>query len=311
MKKRLLPIVLVVFLLLVLAAGGIFLLAARDAASEPELDSSVIVTGIPEPVAEPAETVQRPLESLIFVEGKLYSLVEYDRRPWFDETEYKLYGVLGDSVSRYEEPTAELTTNDEVLVGCEVHEHISEKYSDALAVYTDDADWIFTEYSPVPEEEKTYSFENGQELAELAMRSIEERGYTQIDAEKYELFQFAAIPEECNNFIGVFEHIMEAPDRYRVVQLWYGEDPYQLLVLCQEHMPGIPLDENYLRYYDRTRSQLSPEYAWVVSQAEFIGHAGNHRLEAELYSAEDISGGYGDFIFDVVGKETPCYMLQP
>lgn len=260
MKKRLLPIVLALFALLVLAVVGILTHIPGNAApepmlSEPEptLDPAVMVTGTPEQDAEPVETVQRPLQSLILVEGKLYSLVGYDKRPWFDQTEYKLYGVIGDSVSRYEEPTAELTTNDEVLVGCEVHECTYSYYDAALVVYAGDEDWIFTEYIPVPEEEKTYTFNNGQELAALAIRSMEERGYIQIDAEKYELFQFASIPEECSSFIGVFERILEAPDRYRVVQLWYGAEPYQLLVLCQEHMQFIATPYDNLTYFDRTR----------------------------------------------------------
>lgn len=317
MKKRVLPILFVIFALLGIAILCIVSFSSRSSApdltpapSEPEQASSVIVTGSPDPVSEPTEAPGRPLQSLIFVNGKLYSMVEIDTRPFFDQTEYKLYGVIEKSVSRYEEPTAELTTNDEVLVGCEVHEHISEKYSDALAVYTDDADWIFTEYSPVPEEQKTYSFNNGQELVDLVVSSMERRGYTQIDGDKYELFQFASIPEECNNFIGVFEHIMEAPDRYRVVQLWYGTDPYQLLVLSQEHMDIIAPAYDNMTYFDRTRSQLSPEYAWVTSQARFVGASDYYYLVADLFSSDDISDGYGDFIADIIGKEPLNYIAR-
>ena len=310
MKKRVLPILFVIFALLVIAAICIIWFPSHGNApdltntpSEPEqdLESSVIVTGSPEPAIEPTETQARPLESLIFVNGRLYSMVEIDTRPFFDQTEYKLYGVIENSVSRYEEPTAELMTNDEMLVGCEVHEHISEKYVEALAVYVGDDDWVYAPYEPVPEEEKIYSFEIGEELAALAVSSMEKMGYTQIDGEKYELFQFAAIPEDCNNFIGVFEHVMEAPDRYRVVQLWYGTAPYRLLVLSQEHVDIFsPLSGN-ISYFDRTRSQLSPEYAWVTSQAHFTGDSGYYHIVADLFSSDDISDGYGDFISGIAG----------
>lgn len=310
MKKRL-PILLMIFALLVIAAICIIWFTSRSttpdmtpapSGSEQDLETPDVVTGYLDPGIEPTEAQMRPLQSLIFINDKLYSLVEITPRPFFDQTEYALYGVLEKSVSRYEEPTDELTTNDEVLVGCEVHEHISEKYVEALAVYVDDADWIYAPYEPVPEEEKTYSFESGENLAALAVSSMEKMGYTQIGSDKYELFEFTAIPEDCNNFIGVFEQIMEAPGRYRVVQLWYGTDPYRLLVLSQEHVEVFsPLPYGNLSYIDRTRLPLSPEYAWVISQAHFTGESGYYYLVADLFLSDDISDGYGDFIADVVG----------
>lgn len=309
MKKRL-PIIFVFFALLVIAAICIILFLSRSttldmtpapSGLEQDLEATVIVTGSLDPVVEPTKVTAHPLQSLIFVNDKLYSLVEITPRPFFDQTEYALYGVLEKSVSRYEEPTEELTTNDEVLVGCEVHEHISEKYVEALAVYVYDADWIYTPYEPVPEEEKTYSFESGENLAALAVSSMEKMGYTQIGSDKYELFEFTAIPEACNNFIGVFEQIMEAPSRYRVVQLWYGTDPYCLLAMSQEHTDIFSTPYGNMTYIDRSRSQLSPEYAWVISQAHFTGESGYYYLAADLFSSDDISDGYGDFIADVVG----------
>lgn len=316
MKKRVLPILIVIFALLVLAAVCIILFSSQKAVPdlspapselEPATESSVIITGSPDPVSEPTETPARPLQSLIFINGRLYSLSDIDIPFPFDQKEHKLFGVLEKSVSRYEEPTEELTTNDEALVGCEVRDHIGEEYPEQLAIRVDKLDWIYTPYEPVPEEEKTYSFESSEELVTLAVSSMEKMGYTQIDGEKYELFQFAAIPEECSNFIGVFEHVMEAPDRYRVVQLWYGTDPYRLLVLSQEHMDTPTPERNHLAYFDRTRSQLSPDYAWVTSQARFEGASESFYLIAELYSSEDISGGYGDFIIDIVGKDIADY----
>lgn len=302
-RKTILPILAA--LLLLSGCGNFEKAAETPAPSTAVQEAPAIAPDAPEEAAGPVETPAHPLQSLIFVNGRLYSLVEITSRPFFDQTEYALCGVLKSSVSRYEEPTEELTTNDEVLVGCEVHE--SSEATDALAVYLDDKDWIYTPYEPVPEEEKTYSFESGEELAALAVSSMEKLGYTQIESDKYELFEFAAIPEDCGNYIGVFETILEAPDRYRVVQLWYGTDPYRLLVLSQEHQLELVHTSDRLVYCDRTRSQLSPKFAWVAFQTRYVGASEYNYLIADLFSAKDLSDGSGDFVADIVGKEITDY----
>lgn len=304
-KKIILPVLAA--LLLLTGCGNSERAADTPAPSTAVQESPAIAPDAPEVSIEPAEAPAHPLQSLIFVNGRLYSLVEITSRPFFDQTEYALCGVLKSSVSRYEDPTEELTTNDEVLVGCEVHEHMTDIEIGALAVYVGDKDWVYYPYEPVPEEAKTYSFESGEELAALAVSSMEKLGYTQIESDKYELFEFAAIPEDCSSFIGVFENILEAPDRYRVVQLWYGTDPYRLLVLSQEHQRELVSTSDRLVYCDRTRSQLSPKFAWVAFQTRYVGASEYNYLIADLFSAEDLSDGSGDFVADIVGKEITDY----
>lgn len=91
-------------------------------------------TSFANPVSKPTISPHRELESLIFWGEKLYSLHEIEEYPVYSADEHMLYGVIEESTSRYEEPTTNLMTNDDILVGNKVYQFVNEMYSDALSV---------------------------------------------------------------------------------------------------------------------------------------------------------------------------------
>lgn len=266
---------------------------------DPVDESPVIDMDSSNPVDVYTEEPARELESMIFWSNKLYSLSQIDEHSVYSDEHHELYGVIEESVSRYEKPAEELTTNDDILVGCEVYHFINEIYNDALSVNVENEIWIYSPYVDVPDDQKVYSFNDEQELLDLVIKTMEEYGYSQVDNESYPLLRFDSLPEEFIEF-GVFEkRLGESSQSCSIAQVWYCVRPYRLLVLNQEQMDN-PVPINKLIYIDRLRSQISPEYAWVVSQAHFTGYLDNCSINAELYSSDDVSDGYGNFIQNII-----------
>lgn len=308
MKKRLFPsfILIFAFFMLVILVVILFVVRNTTTSTGNGLDETggvvefpAMETSFANPVSKPTISPHRELESLIFWGEKLYSLHEIEEYPVYSADEHMLYGVIEESTSRYEEPTTNLMTNDDILVGNKVYQFVNEMYSDALSVDVEGKTWIYIPYVATPEAQKIYFFQNEQDLIYLVIKSMEEYGYYQTDKENHSLLQFSSIPDEFK-FLGVFEKTLDASLlRCSISQIWYCEEPCRLLVLNQEQMDN-PVPINKLTYIDRLRSQISPEYAWVTSQAHYVGYLDNYGVNAELYSADDISNGYGDFIQEII-----------
>ncbi len=306
-KSTFIALLLIIFLLMAGTMGAYFFVRGRASDTYRTQEPEQAENRAAEEAAD--ESAPRELESMIYYNGTLYSLKLVEYNSGLPEEPHALYGVIEESVSRYEKPTRNLTTNDEILAGKEVYQFRNEIYSDALLVYVYKERWIYAPYEEVPEELKTYSFRDEQELIDFAIKRMEEEGYRLSENDGSDLVQFHALPEEFKRIDGVFEKALDYSSSPRYAQMWYCGQPYRLLVLTQEKEEAIAyVPFGSVTYIDRTRSQLSPEYAWVVTQAHYTGHRDGLALTAELYTSDNIETEFGDKILsELTGPlSMPC-----
>jgi len=298
-KSTFITLLLIIFVLMAGTISACFFVRERASDTyqdqEPKQEQKQVEIKAAEETAN--DDTQRELESMINYNGTLYSLKQVEYNSGLPEEAHALYGAIEESVSRYEKPARNLTTNDALLEGKEVYQYKNERYSDALLVYVDKEKWIYAPYEEVPEELKRYAFRNEQELVYFAIERLEEEGYRLSANDGSDLIQFNALPEEFKKIDVVYEKALDYSPSPRYVQMWYCEEPYRLLVLTQEEEEAISyVPFGSVNYIDRTRSLLSPEFAWVARQAHYRGYRDGLALTAELYAADKFEAGYGDKI---------------
>lgn len=294
-KSTFIVSLLIIFVLMAGTISAYFFAMGRASATYP--DQEQVEIKATEETAD--DSVPRELESMINYNGTLYSLKQVAYNSGLPEEPHALYGMIEESVSRYEKPAQNLTTNDALLEGKEVYQYKNERYSDALLVYVDKEKWIYAPYEEVSEELKRYTFRDEQALVDFAIERLEEKGYRLSANDGGDLIRFTALPEEFKRIDGVYEKSLDYSPSPRYAQVWYCAQPYRLLVLTQEEEEGITyVPFGSVNYIDRTRSLLSPEYAWVARQAHYIGHRDGLALNADIYAADYITAEYGDRILE-------------
>lgn len=144
-KSTFITLLLIIFVLMAGTVSAYFFVRGKASDTYQKQNQEQAGNRAAEEAAD--ESTPRELESMIYYNDTLYSLTQVEKHPVFDENRHELYGVIEESVNRYERPVKSLTANDELLVGKELYHFVNELYSDALSVCVDDETWIYAPHT--------------------------------------------------------------------------------------------------------------------------------------------------------------------